>query len=985
MPPVRTFGDYEIVSELGRGGMGIVYRARQKKLKRTVALKMLTGHFGKEELERFLAEAETVAQLHHPNIVYIHEVGEADGVPYFSMEYIEAGTLTERLRAKEMTAREAAELMLPVTRAIHFAHEQGIVHRDLKPGNILLDANGVPKVVDFGIAKRLNHDASLTLTGVVVGTPTYMAPEQAKGSSRLAGPAADVYSLGAILYELLTGRPPFLPEESDTALTLRVISEEPVSPAFHQPGIPRELEAICMMCLQKDPKERYASAEALADDLQRYLGDEPILAKPPTRLRRTVKWAKRHPWRMVGVLVLALVAGGALYRVWHWDRYERLHVVHAGGFTTVHGVVSPSEVLAPHELEQRGRSFRFTMQGRAGQVMLVEALNARGYPLAARRLYEQDAFPFFLEGLVSPPPDSMRSREATALRYSYRDGRVQEVQALDRNGQMVWQMQYQPGVGGDQALRVRLANSSGYEFRVVQGASHAEFLRDEKGRDARILFFDSTGRAAKNAEGVYGYTMEHDDAGRLTHLVNLDKGGKPMKNADYVTGVRLRWEPDGSRIMTFENADGKPVASGGAMSRLMELDAHGNFIRQTERDASGKPMNRVGLDFAVLQHERNARGEITATAALRAQPDGKLVEQWRRETTNDANGYPSKIKFISARGWQTLYQNDAVGNIVEEQFLDLDGKPVVGAGGWSLAKYKRGMNPASRNWREEEFYFDTQGGKAWPITGHHHIISEYDQTGRLVLKINDDYDPALGAGFRYISEPEFDGAGRITGMIGRFEDAQGNPLSGPGRFATNESKFDDQGRATQHWQMGNDVPTAGSAVIYTEVVWGTGSAKVREITQACDENRRPLEKTANGQPARVEKTYDDFGANMKSLVERGFDEKAVGFYEREVNIQPGSGSVSVTRRRRDGSMVPQAQVKVRIRRVLEGAPEPSRRLRVGDQVLTVNGREVTSMYMFGDGKGANGGAVEVLREGQRLKFEDFAPGPLGVLMEETAL
>ena len=505
MPPVRTFGDYEIVSELGRGGMGIVYRARQKKLKRTVALKMLTGHFGKEELARFLAEAETVAQLHHPNIVYIHEVGETEGVPYFSMEYIEAGTLTEHLRSRELTAREAAELMLPVARAIHFAHGQGIVHRDLKPGNVLLDANGVPKVVDFGIAKRLNEDASLTLTGTVVGTPTYMAPEQAKGTSRLAGPAADVYSLVAILYEMLTGRPPFLPEESDTALAMRVITEEPVSPAYHRPDIPREMEAICMMCLQKDPKERYPSAGALAEDLQRFLNDEPIVAKPPTRVRRTVKWVMRHPWKALSWLLLLLLLVAGLARLWQWDRHERLHILHARTFATRHGEARPVDLLSPEQAAKRGRSYRFTLQGRVGHVVKVEALNSGGHPLAARRLLEEDAFPFFLEGLLSPPPDSMRAREATTLRYTYSNDRLDEVHALDRNGQTVWRMQYQTtGGGDDREVRVRIANSSGYEFRVVQGASYAEFQRDEKGRDKRVMFFDSSGRPARNAEGVFG-------------------------------------------------------------------------------------------------------------------------------------------------------------------------------------------------------------------------------------------------------------------------------------------------------------------------------------------------------------------------------------------------------------------------------------------------------------------------------------------------
>jgi eukaryotic-like serine/threonine-protein kinase len=298
-PPLRAFGGYEIEGELGRGGMGVVYLARQVELNRHVALKMLTGHYGPEELRRFLEEAETAAGLSHSNIAHIYEVGEHEGVPFFSMEYVENGSLADRLRKDLPEPKDVAELLIQVARALHFAHQNGVVHRDMKPGNVLLDQDGVPKVADFGIAKRLHEDAKLTRSGAVIGTPTYMAPEQAKGTSRHVGPAADVYSLGAILYEMLAGRPPFLPEDSETAITVRVLTEDPVSPAWHRPEVPRDLETICMKCLQKEPRHRYASAAALAEDLRRFLDDESILAKPPTTVVRGVKWVRRNPWKFI--------------------------------------------------------------------------------------------------------------------------------------------------------------------------------------------------------------------------------------------------------------------------------------------------------------------------------------------------------------------------------------------------------------------------------------------------------------------------------------------------------------------------------------------------------------------------------------------------------------------------------------------------------------------------------------------------------------
>jgi serine/threonine-protein kinase len=281
---LRVIGGYEIEGELGRGGMGVVYRAWQRKLNRLVALKMLTGYYGPPELKRFFAEAETAAALHHANIVHIYDVGEHDGAPFYAMEHVEGGSLADRLRAGIMPPRDIAQFLIPVARALDFAHKNNVVHRDMKPANILIDPQGVPKVTDFGIAKRLTAVSALTLSGAVIGTPVYMAPQQARGTSRDVGGAADIYSLGAILYEMLASRPPFLPEESDTAIMVRVATEKPVSPAWHRPGTPRDLETICLKCLAKEPAERYASAAAFADDLQRFLDDQPILSRRVSRV-----------------------------------------------------------------------------------------------------------------------------------------------------------------------------------------------------------------------------------------------------------------------------------------------------------------------------------------------------------------------------------------------------------------------------------------------------------------------------------------------------------------------------------------------------------------------------------------------------------------------------------------------------------------------------------------------------------------------------
>jgi serine/threonine-protein kinase len=316
--PWPVLAGYEIVGELGRGGMGVVYRARQQGLGRLVALKLLRWgpDSSPEERARFRQEAEAVARLQHPHVVQIYEIGEQDGRPFLSLEFLEGGSLARQLDGTPRPARTAAGLVETLARAIHAAHRLHIVHRDLKPDNVLLSADGTPKIADFGLAKLLDRTQGQTGSGAVMGTPSYMAPEQAFGQSKQIGPAADVYALGAILYELLTGRPPF---RAETALdTVRqVVAEEPVPPARLNPRVPRDLETICLKCLQKPPGKRYAAAQDLAEDLHRFLAGEPIRARPVGPLEKALKWVKRRPavaglWAS-GLLAVLLGGGGWLW------------------------------------------------------------------------------------------------------------------------------------------------------------------------------------------------------------------------------------------------------------------------------------------------------------------------------------------------------------------------------------------------------------------------------------------------------------------------------------------------------------------------------------------------------------------------------------------------------------------------------------------------------------------------------------------------
>jgi eukaryotic-like serine/threonine-protein kinase len=303
---------YDVEAVLGRGGMGVVYRARHRKLNRPVALKMiLAGAYASPaDRARFQQEAVAVAALRHPNVVQVYDSGEAGGRSYFTMEFVEGGTLAQKLVGTPQSADQAAALVATLAEAIQVAHQSGIVHRDLKPANILLTAEGTHKVTDFGLARRLQGGGGLTLTGVPLGTPSYMAPEQGRGHGDVIGPATDVYALGAILYELLTGRPPFRAETAAATLQ-QALAEDPVPPSRLNRRVPRDLETICLKCLHKEPPRRYASAAALADDLQRYGRGEPIAARPAGRRERLARWVRRHPAAgLLATLAVLIAAAG---------------------------------------------------------------------------------------------------------------------------------------------------------------------------------------------------------------------------------------------------------------------------------------------------------------------------------------------------------------------------------------------------------------------------------------------------------------------------------------------------------------------------------------------------------------------------------------------------------------------------------------------------------------------------------------------------
>jgi serine/threonine protein kinase/HEAT repeat protein len=434
-----TIPGFEIIEELGRGGMGVVYKARQVSLNRFVALKViLAGPFaGPEQLARFRVEAEALARLQHAGIVQIHEIGSHAGHSYLALEYVSGDTLNRNCAGRPLPATKAAQLVETLSRAVQYAHQRGIIHRDLKPGNVLLAEDGQPKITDFGLAKLLDIQPGTatpgpqTQSGTILGTPAYMAPEQAGGKRGTVGPATDVYALGAILYELLTGRPPFQ-AETPLDVILKVATEEPTPPRSLQPGRPAELEAVCLKCMHKDPKTRYASAMELGEDLHRFLAGEATEARPVSSGERPRRWVWRRRWRLVGAGAAAgtaILAGVLIFAVFH-----RRPPAKAAPMSILE-VLALSEDLKSDDPETRAKAA--VALGKAGK----DARVAMPALLDALRDTDEKVRDLVADALdqAGPPAADDFPALSTALRDDDPDVRTYAVSALGDVGEPSWE------------------------------------------------------------------------------------------------------------------------------------------------------------------------------------------------------------------------------------------------------------------------------------------------------------------------------------------------------------------------------------------------------------------------------------------------------------------------------------------------------------------------------------------------------------------
>jgi serine/threonine-protein kinase len=586
---------YTVESELGRGGMGVVYKARQLSLNRTVALKMLLAgaYAGPRDLARFRREVEAEAGLRHPHIVQVHDVGEHDGRPYFTMEFVEGGSLADRLRGTPQPARQAAALLTTLAEAVQVAHQGGIVHRDLKPANILLTADGTPKVSDFGLARRLQGGPGLTQSGDPVGTPSYMAPEQARGQTRVIGPAVDIYALGAILYELLTGRPPFRAETAAETV-LQVISQEPAPPSRLNAKVPRDLETICLKCLRKEPEKRYASALALADDLGRFQEGRPIQARPLGRAGHLWRWARRNPAAAALVATALALVGLAV----------------GGGFW-----------LQRQQAERREEAAR--QEGRESQA--VEALLTQAADLQKRGRWPES------RAVLAGAPGLLGSSASVDLRERVRRAKVDAtmVAGLEeiRLRLLEGRKSHEPDAPRGERLYGEAFRGYGIDLTTLGPAEAAARIRDSAIRATLLTFL---------YDWVFYWESDADRA-RLRAVLDLaddDNWRRRLRSALAIYDSAKREE-----VLTAPEARDQPPILVAGLAGLLIRGPQGEAARALLHQAQQRHPEDFWINFQLgylLQEERPREAAGYLRAAVASRPESSQAQLLLGRALRDA-------------------------------------------------------------------------------------------------------------------------------------------------------------------------------------------------------------------------------------------------------------------------------------------------------------------------------------------------------------
>jgi hypothetical protein len=791
---------YEVLGRIGHGGMGVVYRARHVASGRIVALKMVSSgaHASPSERTRFRIETESVRRIRHPNVVEVHEVGEQNGLPYVALEFMDRGSLADALGGSQMPPRYAAELVELLARGVQAAHDQGVLHRDIKPGNVMLMTPpqddtlptavkllGVPKITDFGLAKRMDGEGAMTRTGAVMGTPSYMAPEQAEGKVKQFGPAVDVHALGAILYEALAGRPPFkgatMMETLDQVRTL-----EPTSPAQLVPGMPRDLSTVCMKALEKDPARRYESARAMADDLRRYINGQTIVARPMGSVERGARWVRKRAG-MVTAAVVVLAALGVAAVALMKDRGKPVSpavvedpnaakVEYFGNFVTRRGAPEGVGLLTDEQVRRRDLSYRLTSH--KGRVDTVEAVGRTG-----ELTNDHNIAPYLEDDRDAPvipaavrrrgPPEIRPNRQDCRWEYGRKDnGELTEERAYDREGRLVWGFHYLTPATGFYTDSRDIPRP-----RAGSGAAYVAFEYSPEGWTTAIRYRDHNGNPRGDGNDIFGRKLDHDQHGFVIRESYLGPRDLRMVHPDgYATEERTVDEQGNTVERRFLGLDGRLARSygvGGWARELMKYDADGHLLEWKALDVDGKPLRtladgvafRPGLlgGMAVIRNTYDEQGRRTSRA---------LFDHAGKPLQGGGGGFGIGVGgggFQFAPGHRTAFRYDESGRCVEEASFSLDGKPTG---------ISRRMKYDDRG-RVIETQTTTpfRGQNPPPALMSPPIVRmKYDDQGRLVEQAHFDTDgkPAarsrvhrmaatMGPGGRPVEIVLFDLQGRLTG------------------------------------------------------------------------------------------------------------------------------------------------------------------------------------------------------------------------------